>query len=236
MARILDKLRDIFTDSTYDTYWKKHRGAWSYGIQFVDSVTKLFEFNSCLDAGCGQSDVVRLLLKQGYDVKGIELSEFILKSKANDLLKSGHVLAGNLVEIPFEDNKFELTVSFDVLEHIPEKDIDRVVSELVRVTKKYLFLTISLRPSSNNNAYHVTLKPREWWESKFLSHNGVNKRTDIISGLQKVIPGASVKDIMMEGPTKTIINELEWFMDTPPYDLKGECEPWYFAFEKVATD
>ena len=37
---------------------------------------------------------------------------------------------------------------------------------------------------------------------------------------------------MESGPTRTHIHEMEWFIEKPPFDLKGELEPWYFIFKK----
>lgn len=37
-------------------------------------------------------------------------------------------------------------MSSDVLEHIHEDEADKVVSELVRVSRRHLFLSISLKP------------------------------------------------------------------------------------------
>jgi hypothetical protein len=52
---------------------------------------------------------------------------------------------GSLQAIPWQDNQFDLVYSHEVLEHIPAADIPAVLSELVRVSKGRLVLTISLR-------------------------------------------------------------------------------------------
>ena len=41
---------------------------------------------------------------------------------------------------------FDLVFSADVLEHVHEDEAARVVAELVRVSRRHLFLSISLKP------------------------------------------------------------------------------------------
>ena len=43
-------------------------------------------------------------------------------------------------------------MSSDVLEHIHEDEADKVVSELVRVSRRHLFLSISLKPHTKVGA------------------------------------------------------------------------------------
>lgn len=228
------KIRFSDNLSFYDKYWKQNKkkvSTWSYGINIVDNLISNYDFKTVLDAGCGSGDVVRYLLSKGYDAKGIELSGSVLKDFADDLLKKDIVQQGSLTKLPYKDNEFDVVFSSEVLEHINEEDISKVVEEFSRVCKGIVFLTISLRPSSNFNKYHINLKPRLWWEKKFLEYSFV-KDNEMINKFQLIKPNATVKEIMEIGPTKTHIHEMDWFIKTPPYDLNGELEPWYFIFKK----
>lgn len=51
-----------------------------------------------------------------------------------------------LTNLPYANNTFDLVFSADVLEHIHEDEADAVVRELVRVSRRHLFLSISLKP------------------------------------------------------------------------------------------
>jgi hypothetical protein len=59
--------------------------------------------------------------------------------------ESGYVEPGILTNLPYEDNSFDIVMSSDVLEHIHVEEADQVVSELVRVSRRHLFLSISLK-------------------------------------------------------------------------------------------
>jgi ubiquinone/menaquinone biosynthesis C-methylase UbiE len=236
--KLLNLKNNIFnfkSQSFYDKYWKlnkKNKNTWNYGITIVDNLIKNYKFKTVLDAGCGSGDVVRYLMSKGYDARGIELSTTVLKKYSKDLLDKKIVFQGSLTNMPFKDKTFDVIFSSEVLEHIPEEEIQNVIEEFYRVSKKYLFLTISLRPSSNFNKYHITLKERVWWENKFIEA-GFEKDTDLITKLQVGNSKLTNEQVLQTGPTKSHIHEMDWFINNPPYDFNGELEPWYFIFKKV---
>ncbi|HBE70966.1 MAG TPA: hypothetical protein DDW52_22700 [Planctomycetaceae bacterium] len=213
----------------YDKYWQVARG--SYSERFVDQVCQTYDFQTVLDGGSGVGVAVRQFMSNGKDVKGVEYSSQAIEEHCSDLEEAGIVQQGTLMDLPFDDNTFDLVFSSEVLEHIEEIDAGKAVSELVRVAKKHLFLTISLRPSSDNNKYHVNLKSRQWWEQRFCEA-GCSVEAGIVDQFQVRNPALGVKEIMEAGPTSAIMSELDWFIENPPYDLHGELEPWFFAFTK----
>jgi 2-polyprenyl-3-methyl-5-hydroxy-6-metoxy-1,4-benzoquinol methylase len=219
--------------SVYDQYYQEaqHRYEDSYGRRFIKDVCRNLDFNTALDAGCGSGIIVRYLRAKGYVARGIELSDWIVHTQCADLLQDGAVQIGSLDKLPYRDNSFDLVFSSDVLEHIPEDVIPQVVSELVRVSRRDLFLSISLRPSSMNNKYHLTLKPREWWERRFLDC-GVSVNRELVDRLQKKSPGTNNFEVLKAGCSPGLLNEMSWFVKQEPYSLNGEFEPWFFAFHK----
>jgi len=62
------------------------------------------------------------------------------------------VEAGVLTNLPYANNTFDLVFSADVLEHIHEDEAEAVVAELVRVSRRHLFLSISLKPHTKVNS------------------------------------------------------------------------------------
>lgn len=49
-------------------------------------------------------------------------------------------VSGRRENLPFEDNYFDLVSSVEVLEHVPE--IEVAISEMVRVSRKYVFALV----------------------------------------------------------------------------------------------
>ncbi len=74
------------------------------------------------------------------------------------------------------DKTFDLVYSSDVLEHISPEEVDAAVAEMVRVARKHIVLSISLK-SHMNERLHTMLRPRQWWEAKFQTYGGAPDRT-----------------------------------------------------------
>jgi hypothetical protein len=73
--------------------------------------------------------------------------------------------------------------SADVLEHIRPQEADAVVSELIRVAKRHIVLSISHK-SYQNAGLHTLLRPRPWWEARFAAH-GARPNRPLVWALQQ---------------------------------------------------
>lgn len=66
--------------------------------------------------------------------------------------------------------QFDGVVCCDVMEHIPEDEIDAVLKDIFNFARLFVFLSISTQKARKNlpdgsNA-HVTVQPKEWWDAK----------------------------------------------------------------------
>jgi SAM-dependent methyltransferase len=83
-----------------------------------------------LDAGCGSGRNMVELARHGA-VTGVELSPTSVRlARERDC---GEVLEGSVLDMPFDQGSFDLTVSLDVIEHL--QDDVAALRELRRVTK-----------------------------------------------------------------------------------------------------
>jgi hypothetical protein len=130
-------------------------GATSYKL-LPRILPEVFELSpeSILDYGCGQSRLIDLLDPSGkiatyrYDPSIKEISD-----------------------IPIES--VDMLLNTDVLEHIPEGDLDDVLQEM-KILSDNVFFSICTVPAerilpSGENA-HCTVRPASWWEKKLLVH------------------------------------------------------------------
>lgn len=216
---------------SYDDYWSTHPQSWTYGINIIDKCLDLYKPNKILDAGCGQGDVVTYLLSKGFHAVGCDVSDVGVQKNNPHLLQENRFYKTTLSKLPFENNSFDLIFCSEVLEHIPEEEIQATINEFYRVTNNIAFLTISLRPSSENNKYHCTLRPRIWWEDHFIKA-GFIKETEAVNTLQITQRELNNLQVLKMGPTKAILHEMKEFIENPPYDFNGELEPWFFVFRK----
>lgn len=72
------------------------------------------------------------------------------------------------------EGEFDAVISTDVLEHIEEQDLDKVLEEIYSKAKKFVYLGICNSPAlailpDGRNA-HVTQKSLDWWKEKVEPH------------------------------------------------------------------
>ncbi len=84
-----------------------------------------------LEVGCGTGLVLSRMREYAARVRGIDLSEAMLR---RSLDKGLEVVQGSATHLPFQDGSFDTCVSFKVLPHV--RDLSRALREMARVTKK----------------------------------------------------------------------------------------------------
>ena len=131
------------------TWFNKHKP--NYGGTFHANKENFLPFlkclniNSILDVGTGRGEFCNWAIDELCDtVIGLDLaiepsSEFT-KKNINFITAPSH-------NIPLPDKSVDMTVSFDVLEHVRPEDITKTVIEMVRVTKKCMLHCVSKSPS-----------------------------------------------------------------------------------------
>ena len=133
------------------------------------TICENINFQSVLDFGCAKGFLVHALNLLGKEAIGVDISEYALQTSLEQVKDKLFLLDKPLSEMEF---KIDLLIAKDVLEHIPEEDIDNVLSEFYKVCDQ-AFLVI---PLGDNDAFrireyeidktHVTRKDEEWWINK----------------------------------------------------------------------
>jgi 2-polyprenyl-3-methyl-5-hydroxy-6-metoxy-1,4-benzoquinol methylase len=106
-----------------ENYWSKYRATIKKYLKNKNS--------KFLDVGCGNGINLKYLNSQGYsNVYGAEVSRLFVKKAENNKIKNVYYYDG--VNLPFENNFFDLIGSFNVLEHTsnPEDFLKDQVSKL----------------------------------------------------------------------------------------------------------
>jgi len=88
-----------------------------------------------LDVGCGMGDLLEKFPRRWR--RGIDISSEYLEIAAKRGLKVWKASAEN---IPFPDNRFEVVVATDILEHV--FDLNLVARELVRVSRNFIIVRV----------------------------------------------------------------------------------------------
>lgn len=85
-----------------------------------------------LDVGCGTGRTISDLKKAGANVVGVDPSEEMLKI-AKKKFSSVEMFAGEIENLPFEDESFDVVVTLFVIAHL--KTLDKAFQEIYRVLK-----------------------------------------------------------------------------------------------------
>lgn len=95
-----------------------------------------------LDVGCGKGFLLYDLKKEipGLDVRGIDISEYAIEHAKEEV--KPFLQRGNAVELPFEDNSFDLVISLNTIHNLYCFDMLRAFREIERVGKKYKYIVV----------------------------------------------------------------------------------------------
>lgn len=109
-----------------------------YGYERIYEVMESIERGKVIEVGCGTGHHSVHMVDMGFDVTSIDLSSNALMA-ANNLAKHEGkdvlFVCGDIKQLPFDDNEFDICFCSLILHHFI--GLDNIVKELSRVTRKY---------------------------------------------------------------------------------------------------
>ena len=109
---------------------------YTYFASYLKSINAVSN-SKILDFGCGQGEIVQILLDHGFDAYGVDIYHQGLPDeiKNSDLFREKRICAIEVGQrLPFEDVIFDVIISNQVFEHIV--DLVQVMGELSRILKE----------------------------------------------------------------------------------------------------
>lgn len=109
-------------------------------------VVRQSECETLLDAGCGEGFVVDFLTRTIPDLKvtGVDVSEEAIEYAKEHFGDNARFRTGSVYKLPFSDRSFDAVLCSEVLEHLD--DPNRAVSELKRVARSHVIITVPHEP------------------------------------------------------------------------------------------
>lgn len=122
--------------------------------------------SAVLEGGCGLGVWVLLLKKEGYNIIGVDFSEWTIE-KLHHNIPDLPIEIGDVRNLPYKNETFDAYLSLGVVEHFQEGP-DRVLKEAYRVLKPkgLLFLTVPYM-----NTIRIFLRPFDVIIEKLRSRN-----------------------------------------------------------------
>lgn len=121
--------------------------------------------SSVIEFGCGRGPRIYAMDKIGIDCLGIELSQYAVKHKISEFVELGDVLDYRYLPAY---RKWRMSLAYDLLEHIEEKDLNKAIDTLKYHTSQYILISVPMMGDPNLEAdkTHKILWTREQWENK----------------------------------------------------------------------
>lgn len=114
-------------------------------LQAVLREARIIRPKTVLEAGCGEGFILERFYKANIGEKQVG---FDFSDSALELAKKERphldIRKGDIYNIPFKDNSFDLVVCCEVLEHL--EDPHKALKELHRVSRQYVLLSVPNEP------------------------------------------------------------------------------------------
>lgn len=125
----------------------------------IDNFLYNFQGGKVLDAGCGKGVELKRLFNKGYNVLGIDISDYC----CNAYLKE---LPSECIDIESfckQQDKYDAVICLDVLEHVQEEYVETILQSLKSITNKIIFGIANHSDKQMGCELHKTLKNKKYW-------------------------------------------------------------------------
>ena len=136
--------RDFFDGDRRTGYggFQYHERFWKDVVPSFREHYGLTGDSALLDVGCAKgfmiSDFVRYI--PGIKVRGVDISEYAIWHAKYDVRDS--VLVANAIDLPFEDNSFDLVTAITTIHNLEGDDLIASLREIMRVSRGDAFITV----------------------------------------------------------------------------------------------
>lgn len=122
-----------------------------------------FKPKSILDIGCGMGHYLFAfkVLDHNMHCLGIDKSEWIIR---NQCYQSFQIHEMDITKEKLPENKYDLVLVLDILEHIKYEDIDVILNDISKTGSKFIFsIPFVGDPNLENDKTHIIKEDKEWW-------------------------------------------------------------------------
>jgi SAM-dependent methyltransferase len=180
------------------------RGGYQTVVRNVLDATRVQPGESILEVGCGSGAVARHLARWTSDqnqITAIDVNTYLLREAAD--LTRQHGLderityqVGDAQSLPLPSASFDVTVSFTVMEEV---DADRMLSELVRVTRPGGRVGVVVRATDMTPWFNLDLPPGVRRAAESVGGAGAEEHGCSDASLYRRFVAAGLRDLVI-GP------------------------------------
>ncbi len=199
------------------------------------------DVKTIIDIGCGNG-IITNALSDIYDITGVDRSETALK-----FLKTKKILA-NAENIPVEDNSFDMVFSSEMLEHLEDNTLSLSISEMKRLSKKYILISVPNAENPKKNSIECPKCKHIYPRSYHLQSFNLNKISKLFSEYEVVKSVTAGKKVRYYHPLILSIKHrfspskswipYYWISDKQRQSICPKCENEFtfpYKFHLIAT-
>tara|TARA_B100001123_G_C15344206_1_gene1036269 strand:- start:5979 stop:6653 length:675 start_codon:yes stop_codon:yes gene_type:complete len=109
-------------------------------------IKEVFQPNKVLDLGCGPGALMHLLLELDVSCDGIDFSESSKKLATPEAREK--ITVGQVTDLTLKpENSYDLVVCREVLEHLTVLQVRQTVTNIVRMTSRFAYVTTRFHPA-----------------------------------------------------------------------------------------
>ena len=179
---------------------------------------------SVLDLGCGNGRHAMYFARQGFKAAGIDVSEQAIEWAKDWAGREGLEIdfrVGNIENLPFDDESFDVVVSHGVLDHVHMKTALQAVTEVHRVLRRKGLFYCDLR-STDDYEYGVG---EEAGPNTFVVSEGYER------GLVQHFFSRAETEELFDGLFRILYSEITENRLCP--DFQRRYSRWVFAAESL---
>lgn len=175
---VVDRLRERYYTFTDFEYTIRDAVLWPYGIDvwarngvLVHSLQQVGvdESTTILDIGAGGEGFMKIGKYSELPIREENITRVDIDSNAFEGGLAGSSVIGDGCEMPFKDKSFDIVVSIDSLEHVPQSKHSDYIHEMKRVARSHVFLHF---PLSSEDGDFVGMRSDEQFQDWHTEYTG----------------------------------------------------------------
>lgn len=248
-----EKWNDVYT-TRFGGMWYPSEGFVKFTARYlkrrvgIDLFDTKKEVNRILDAGCGAGRHVIYFAEQGFEVYGVDIEQKAIELGKAWLTKEdlkAELRLGDIKELPFKNDYFDVVISYGVLDHILFSEAKLAMEEIKRVIAPDGYVFMNLRSTVDSECgrgeekEHNTFVLQEGYEQGIIQHYfDIDEINDLFLGFRifdiyrddEIFPSEFTID---KAYLQSSQGRKKYIDLSKPVDMNLKYSRWYIAAEKV---
>lgn len=158
--------RNLLTLEELEALYQKNFGftRTEMNLEFIGDLERSIRI---LEVGSNIGNQLFCLQNMGFQsLYGIELQKYAVELSHKSRTNRITIIQGSALNIPYKDDSFDLVFTSGLLIHIAPSDVEQVLSEIYRCTKKYIWGFEYFADSYTEIEYHGNIELL--WKANFV--------------------------------------------------------------------